>query len=126
MTFQLTTPCHSPDLHAEASGEALARRFSKCESVEIALKVLRVSLPSRRSVLTARPVAATWVPTEPQNLTNQCITISFNISNFAGTVTKISIDFDVTTTAKLIKDIGQTYLPYYDLSLTLQKLLGLA
>ncbi|MDB5392472.1 MAG: hypothetical protein JWM11_8118, partial [Planctomycetaceae bacterium] len=53
------------------------------------------------------------------------VTISFNISNFAGTTTKISIDFDVTTTAKLIKDIGQIYLPYIDLSTTLKKLLGL-
>lgn len=53
------------------------------------------------------------------------VTITFNITNFAGTVTKISINFNVTTTAKLIKDIGQTSLPYIDLSTTLKKLLGL-
>jgi len=52
------------------------------------------------------------------------VTISFMIQNFAGTTTKISVDFDVTTTATLIKDIGQTYLPYVDLSVTLKKLLG--
>jgi len=57
---------------------------------------------------------------------SQYVTISFTIQNFAGTVTKISIDFDVTTTAALIKDIGQQYLPYVDLSTTLKKLLGLA
>lgn len=53
------------------------------------------------------------------------ITISFNIQNFAGTVTKISIDFNVTTSATLIKDSGQVYLPYLDLSTTLKRLLGL-
>lgn len=55
----------------------------------------------------------------------QYVTISFTISNFAGTTTKISIDFNVTTTAKLIKDIGQVYMPYIDLSITLKKLLGM-
>ena len=57
---------------------------------------------------------------------SQYVTISFTIANFAGTTTKISIDFDVTTTAALIKDSGQVYLPYVDLSVTLKKLLGLA
>jgi hypothetical protein len=56
---------------------------------------------------------------------SQYVTISFNITNFAGTTTKISIDFTVTTTATLIKDIGQQYLPYIDLSITLKKLLGM-
>jgi hypothetical protein len=55
---------------------------------------------------------------------SQFLTISFTIQNFAGTVTKISIDFDVTTTAPLIKDSNQTVLPYYDLSITLMRLLG--
>ncbi len=55
----------------------------------------------------------------------QFITISFTITNFAGTSTLISINFNVTTTATLIKDIGQTYLPYIDLSITLKKLLGM-
>ncbi len=55
----------------------------------------------------------------------QYVTISFDIQNFAGTVTKINIDFDVTLTAALIKDINQTYLPFMDLSTTLKKLLGL-
>lgn len=56
---------------------------------------------------------------------SQYVTISFSITNFAGTSTKISIDFNVTTTATLIKDIGQQYLPYIDLSITLKKLLGM-
>jgi G8 domain len=56
---------------------------------------------------------------------SQFVTISFTITNFAGTSTKISIDFTVTTTAKLIKDIGQVYLPYIDLSVTLKNLLGM-
>src|SRR5262249_3038441 len=51
---------------------------------------------------------------------SQYVTISFSIQNFAGTVTKISIDFNVTLTAPLIKDIGQVYLPYVDLSITLK------
>jgi G8 domain len=55
----------------------------------------------------------------------QFITISFSITNFAGTTTKISINFNVTTTATLIKDIGQVYLPYVDLSTTLKNLLGM-
>jgi hypothetical protein len=55
---------------------------------------------------------------------SQYITISFTISNFAGTKTLISIDFNVTNTATLIKDTGQMWLPYIDLSITLQKLLG--
>ncbi len=55
----------------------------------------------------------------------QFVTISFMITNFAGTSTKISIDFNVTTTATLIKDTGQTYQPYIDLSITLKKLLGM-
>jgi hypothetical protein len=56
---------------------------------------------------------------------SQYVTISFPITNFAGTTTKISIDFNVTTTAKLIKDIGQVYMPFIDLSTTLKKLLGM-
>lgn len=56
---------------------------------------------------------------------SQYVTISFTITNFAGTTTKISIDFNVTTTAKLIKDTNQVSLPYIDLSLTLKKLLGM-
>lgn len=52
------------------------------------------------------------------------ITISFNIQNFAGTTTKISIDFTVTANATLIKDLGQKTLPYTDLSVTLMRLLG--
>ena len=56
---------------------------------------------------------------------SQYITISFTITNFAGTTTKISIDFNVTTTATLIKDVEQVYLPYIDLSTTLKKLLGM-
>jgi hypothetical protein len=56
---------------------------------------------------------------------SQYVTISFQISNFAGTVTTIRIDFTVTTTATLLKDIGQQYLPYIDLSVTLKKLLGM-
>ena len=55
----------------------------------------------------------------------QYVTISFTITNFAGTSTKISIDFNVTTTAALLKDSGQVYLPYVDLSVTLMKLLGM-
>lgn len=55
----------------------------------------------------------------------QYLTISFDIQNFAGTVTKISIDFDVTLTAPLLKDTNQVYLPYMDLSVTLKKLLGM-
>jgi hypothetical protein len=55
----------------------------------------------------------------------QYVTISFSITNFAGTTTKISIDFNVTTTAKLIKVTNQVSLPYIDLSITLKKLLGM-
>ncbi len=56
---------------------------------------------------------------------SQYVTITFTIQNFAGTVTTIRINFDVTTTAPLLKDIGQVYLPYVDLSITLKKLLGM-
>lgn len=56
----------------------------------------------------------------------QYVTISFSITNFAGTTTQISIDFNVTTTATLIKDMGQKYLPYTDISTTLARLLGFA
>ena len=56
---------------------------------------------------------------------SQYLTISFTISNSAGTTTKISIDFNVTTTATLLKDMGQVYLPYINLSITLKKLLGM-
>ena len=56
---------------------------------------------------------------------SQYVTISFNITNFAGTTTKISINFTVTTTATLIKDQGQVYLPYISLSTTLKNLLGI-
>jgi hypothetical protein len=65
-------------------------------------------------------------PLQTRSDGTQFITICFNIQNFAGTVTKISIDFDVTLSAPLIKDIGQLYLPYIDLSITLKKLLGLS
>lgn len=69
------------------------------------------------------PTYVSALKTRPDG--SQYVTISFTITNFAGTTTKISIDFNVTTTAKLIKDIGQVYLPYIDLSVTLKKLLGL-
>ncbi len=54
----------------------------------------------------------------------QYVSISFSIQNFAGTSTLISIDFNVTTSAALIKDLGQVNLPYTDLSTTLKRLLG--
>lgn len=51
------------------------------------------------------------------------VTITFSIKDFAGNTTIVHLDFTVSLTARLIKDYGQKYLPYYDPSATLLALL---
>lgn len=52
------------------------------------------------------------------------VTITFSIQDFAGNVSVVKLDMNVTLTATLIKDYNQKYLPYIDPSVTLISLVG--
>ena len=54
----------------------------------------------------------------------QFVTISFQIKDFAGNTTLVNLDFNVTTTATLVKDMGRRNQPLFDVSATLQALLA--
>ena len=54
----------------------------------------------------------------------QFVTISFQIKDFAGNTSMVNLDFNVTTTATLVKDMGRRNQPLFDVSATLQALLA--
>ena len=55
---------------------------------------------------------------------SQFVTISFQIKDFAGNTSMVNLDFTVTTTAILVKDMGRRNQPLFDVSATLQALLA--
>ena len=55
---------------------------------------------------------------------SQFVTISFQIRDFAGNTMTVSLDFNVTTTATLVKDMSRRNEPLFDVSATLLALLA--
>ena len=55
---------------------------------------------------------------------SQFVTISFQIRDFAGNTMTVSLDFNVTTTATLVKDMTRRNEPLFDVSASLQALLA--
>lgn len=54
----------------------------------------------------------------------QFVTISFQIKDFAGNTSMVNLDFNVSTIATLVKDMGRRNQPLFDVSATLQALLA--
>ncbi len=52
------------------------------------------------------------------------VTISFQITDFAGNKSMVNLDFSVATTATLVKDLGRKNEPLFDVSATLAALLA--
>ncbi|MCX7423722.1 MAG: hypothetical protein NT013_29880 [Planctomycetia bacterium] len=55
---------------------------------------------------------------------SQYVTISFKIKDFADNTSIVNLDFTVSTTATLVKDMGRKNQPLFDVSATLQALLA--